>query len=47
VAGVLWLNEGEKGVKHFRVGPGANVVRATDPSGNFRNATCTVGHPGL
>jgi hypothetical protein len=42
IPGVLWLNEGQPGVKHFRAGPNANLIRATDGSGNFRTAACTV-----
>ena len=28
------------GIRHFRVGPGEDVIHARDQAGNRRNATC-------
>jgi hypothetical protein len=45
--GVVLLNPGEKGRKHFRIGPNENVILARDAANNTRSAVCALPHHGL
>jgi hypothetical protein len=45
IPGILLLGVDHGGLRRFRVGPGAGVVRATDASGNVRTATCVASPP--